>query len=195
MSGVPHPAFANTGSFPVVSTTGSYPVVSNTGTFPVVSAPPQTGPVSGPPAPAPAGPPSSYPRLPEAAMTMIGEARAALQRADEELRDIDARINRSPGLRNATIYGAYAVLFALLQLPMMATLTVWTNSPVAAVPCGLVLVVLSFWLAWFTIGFAYREPSGHHPHRTPALGIAISLLAAAPPLITTVWAAFEVFGY
>ena len=187
MSGLPHPAYVNT---------GSHPIVSNTGAFPVVSAPPHpvVAPVSGPPVPAPAGPPSSYPRLPEAAMTMIGEARAALQRADAELRDVDARINRSPGLRNATIYGAYAVLFALIQLPMMASLWVRTNSPVAAVPCGLVLVVLSFWLAWFTIGFAYREPSGHHPRRTPALGIAISLLAAAPPLITTVWAAFEVFG-
>jgi hypothetical protein len=127
-------------------------------------------------------------------MTMIGEARAALQRADAELTDVDARINRSPGLRNGTIYAAYALLFALVQLPMMASMTVWLNSPVAAVPCGLVLVVVSFWLAWLTIGFAYREPSGHRPRRTPALGIAISLLAAAPALVTTVWAAIGVLG-
>jgi hypothetical protein len=125
-------------------------------------------------------------------MTMIGEARAALQRADAELSDVDARINRSPGLRNAAIYGAYAVLFALVQLPMMASLTVRTASPVAFVPCGLVLVVVSFWLAWLTIGFAYREPSGHRPRRTPALGITISLLAAAPALVTTAWAAIKV---
>jgi hypothetical protein len=124
-------------------------------------------------------------------MTMIGEARAAIQRADVELTDVDARINRSPGLRNATIYGAYAVLFALIQLPMMASLTMWTESPVAAVPCGLVLVAVSFCLGWLTIGFAYREPSGHRPRRTPALGIMISLLAAAPAFVTTIWAAFS----
>ena len=113
---------------------------------------------------------------------------------DVKLTDIDARINRSPGIRNAAVYGAYAVLFALIQLPMMASLTVWTESPVAAVPCGLVLVAVSFCLAWLTIGFAYREPSGHRPRRTPALGIAISLLAAAPALVTTVWAALTVLG-
>jgi hypothetical protein len=127
-------------------------------------------------------------------MMMIGEARTALQRADTELTDVDARINRSPGLRNGVIYGAYAVLFALIQLPMMASLTVLTESPVAAVPCGLVLVAVSFCLAWLTIGFAYREPSGHRPRRTPALGIAISLLAAAPAFVTTIWAAFTVLG-
>jgi hypothetical protein len=179
VSGVPHPAFVSTGSFPVVSAPPHPGVV---------------GPVSGPPAPATPGPPATYPRLPEAAMTMIGEARAALQRADAELSDVDARINRSPGLRNATIYAAYALLFALVQLPMMASMTVWLNSPVAAVPCGLVLVVVSFWLAWLTIGFAYREPSGHRPRRTPALGIAISLLAAAPALVTTVWAAIRMLS-
>jgi hypothetical protein len=176
---MPHPAFVSTGSFPVVS------------------APPHPGvlvSVSAPPAPAAPGPPATYPRLPEAAMTMIGEARSALQRADAELSDVDARINRSPGLRNATIYGSYAALFALVQLPMMAWMTVLTASPLAAVPCGLVLVVVSFWLAWLTIGFAYREPSGHRPRRTPALGIAISLLAAAPALMTTMWAAVTVLS-
>jgi hypothetical protein len=122
-------------------------------------------------------------------MNMIGEARAALQRADAELSDVDAQINRSPGLRNSTIYGSYAVLFALIQLPMLASLTIRNAPPVAAVPCGLVLVVVSFWLAWLTIGFAYREPSGHRPRRTPALGITISLLAAAPALVTTAWTA------
>ena len=125
-------------------------------------------------------------------MTMIGEARAALQRADAELSDVDARINRSPGLRNAGVYIAYAVLFALVQIPMIASLAVRDASPVAGVPCGLVLVAVSFWLAWLTIGFAYREPNGQRPRRTPALGIMISLLAAAPAFVTTAWAAFDV---
>jgi hypothetical protein len=176
--------------------TGSFALVGNTGGYPIVSAPPpNTGfvPSSGPPAPSvPAGHPSTNPRLPEAAMTMIGEARAALRRADAELSDVDAQINRSPGMRNATIYAAYALLFALVQVPMLASMAVRTASPVAGVPCGLVLVVVSFCLAWSTIGFAYREPNGDRPRRTPALGIVISLLAAGPAFVTTVWTALDV---
>jgi hypothetical protein len=97
-------------------------------------------------------------------------------------------------MRNSMIYGTYAVLFALVQLPMFAFMTVETASPLTAVPCGLVLVGISFWLSWLTIGFAYREPSGNRPNRTPALGIVISLLAAAPAFVTTVWAALTVLG-
>ena len=53
-------------------------------------------------------------------MTMIGEARATLQRADAELSDIDARIKRSPGARNGIIYFSYAVLFALAPCELAA---------------------------------------------------------------------------
>jgi hypothetical protein len=145
--------------------------------------------------PAPTGPPSANPRLPEAAMAMIGEARAALQRADAELSDVDARINRSPGSRNGVIYFSYATLFALVQVPLLTMLVLRSDiSPVAAVPCGLVLVVVSFALAWLTIGFAYREPNGQRPRRTPALGIMISLIAGTPAFISTAWTAFRVFG-
>jgi hypothetical protein len=154
-------------------------------------------PVTGPTAvqtPAPAGPPSTYPRLPEAAMTMLGEARAALRRADGELANVDARRKRSPGARNGVIYAAYAVLFALVQVPMLATMAVQKASPVAGVPCGLTLVAVSFFLAWLTIGFAYSEPNGQRPPRTPALGIMISLIAAAPAFAATVWTAYEVLG-
>ena len=123
---------------------------------------------------------------------MIGQARAAMQRADAELSSVDAQISRSPGFRNSTIYLAYAALFAVVQIPMLASFAVREASPVAGVPCGLVLVVVSFLLAWLTIGFAYQEPNGQRPRRTPALGIAISLLAAAPAVVTTAWTAAEV---
>jgi hypothetical protein len=177
--------------------TGSYPTV-NTGALPVVSAPPGTGlrPPAGAPSPVvPAGPPSANPRLPEAAMTMIGEVRTTLQRADAELSDIDARIKRSPGARNGLIYFSYGVLFALAQVPLLFMLVVQDGiTPVAAVPCGVMLVFVSFALAWLTIGFAYQEPNGQRPRRTPALGIVISLLAAAPAFVTTMWTAAEVIG-
>jgi hypothetical protein len=166
----------------------------NTGAFPVVSAPPGTGlrpPVSAPPVPVPAGPPSANPRLPEAAMTMIGEARTTLQRADAELSDIDARIKKSPGARNGIIYFSYAVLFALAQVPLLFMFILGDDiSPVAAMPCGLVLIFVSFALAWLTIGFAYREPSGQRPRRTPALGLVISLLAGSPAVVSTLWTLF-----
>jgi len=144
--------------------------------------------------PVPAGPPSANPRLPEAAMTMIGEARATLQRADAELSDIDTQIKRSPGARNGMIYFSYAVLFALAQVPLLLMLILGDGiTPVMVAPCGLVLVVVSFALAWLTIGFAYREPSGQRPRRTPALGMLISLIAATPAIVSTLWTIFEIF--
>jgi hypothetical protein len=147
------------------------------------------------PAPEPAGPPSANPRLPEAAMTMIGEARATLQRADAELSDIDARIKRSPGARNGIIYFSYAVLFGLAQVPLLFMLILGDGiTPVAVAPCGLVLIFLSFALAWVTIGFAYREPSGQRPRRTPVLGLLISLIAGTPAFATTLWTVFEIFN-
>ena len=180
---MPNPLHVNTGSYPTV----------NTGAFPVVSAPPGTG--LGPPSPVPAGPPSANPRLPEAAMTLIGEARTTLQRADAELSDIDARIKRSPGARNGIIYFSYGVLFALAQVPLLFMLVLEDGiAPVAAVPCGVMLVFVSFALAWLTIGFAYQEPSGQRPRRTPVLGMLISLIAGTPAFVSTLWTIFEVFG-
>jgi hypothetical protein len=183
---VPNPLHVNTGSYPTV----------NTGAFPVVSAPPGTG--LGPPSPVAVravGPPSANPRLPEAAMTLIGEARTTIQRADAELSDIDARIKRSPGARNGIIYFSYAVLFALAQVPLLFMLVVEDGiAPVAAVPCGVMLVFVSFALAWLTIGFAYQEPSGQRPRRTPVLGMLISLIAGTPAFVSTLWTIFEVFN-
>jgi hypothetical protein len=175
VSGVPHALRVNTGAFPVVS-----------------APPPNTGlipPVSGPPAPAPAArPPAASPRLPEAALAMLAEARAALSRADAELSDVDARVNRSPGLRNAAIYAAYALLFALVQLPLLATLAASENvAAIVAAPCGAVFVAISFGMAWLTIGAAYRQPGGQRPPRTPFLGALVSLLAATPGFFTLLW--------
>jgi hypothetical protein len=200
------PPVSGPGGYPPVSGPGGQPPVSgvpnpvhvNTGAFPVVSAPPGTGlgPPAGPPTPVvPAGPPSANPRLPEAAMTLIGEAHATLQRADAELSDIDARIKRSPGARNGIIYFSYAVLFALAQVPLLFMLVVEDGiAPVAAVPCGVMLVFVSFALAWLTIGFAYQEPNGQRPRRTPVLGMLISLIAGTPAFVSTLWTIFEVFG-
>jgi Na+/proline symporter len=121
---------------------------------------------------------------------MLAEARATLGHVDAELSDVDARINSSPGLRNAAIYGTYAVLFAVMQLPMLASLAASRNAlAIVGAPCGLALVLVSFCLGWLTIGFLYQQPGGQRPPRTPLIGAVVSLLAIAPGLFTLAWAA------
>jgi hypothetical protein len=166
VSGVPHPAY------------------SQSGAFPIVMVPP------GPPtAPAEALAPAASPRLPEAALTMIGEARSALQRADTELADIDERMKRSPRLYNTLVYFGFAVLFGLLQVPLLTVLAADGGLPlIAGGPCGLLFALVAFGCAWVTIGFTDRRPGGQRPPRTPLTGFVISLLAATPALFALVWA-------
>jgi hypothetical protein len=129
------------------------------------------------------------PRLPDAALILVTEARAASSRADTELSDVDARIKSPPATRNAVIYAAYAALFVVLQLPMFVAMAASDYMPaVIAAPCGLSLVGVSFVMAWLTIGFAYEEPGGRRPPRTPVLGALISLIVAIPGILTAIWA-------
>jgi hypothetical protein len=176
-----------------------HPVYVTTGAFPVVGAGPHTGlmvPVSGPPAPPPnPPPPAAGPRVPEAALSMLANARMLLSQVDMELSDVDARAHRPVRARNAMIYGLYAVLFAFIQLPMLAVLAA-SNDVAAAMgaPCGLFLVGVSFLLAWLTIGFAYRGPGGQPPPRNPLLGAVISLGAAAPAVAAIAWMIVDTVG-
>jgi hypothetical protein len=179
-SGLPHPGRINTGEIPIASTS----IITG-----------QVAPVSGPPMGAqPSTRPSGSPRLPEAALTMVAEARAALGRADTELSHVDFELHRPPHLPNAVVYAAYALLFAMIQLPLLVAISASrTVSPVVAAPCGIALVLVSFWLGWLTIGFLYQQPGGQRPRRTPLLGAAISLLAAAPGFVTLMWALLNQF--
>jgi hypothetical protein len=169
-----------------------HPVHINTGAFPTIVARPHTGlmvPVSGPPAPPPNPPPSAVgPRVPDAALSLLANARMMLSQVDLELSDVDARAQRPVRARNAAIYGLYAVLFAFVQLPMLAMLAASNDLPAAfGAPCGLALVGVSFLLAWLTISYAYRGPGGQPPPRNPVLGAVISLGAAAPAVIAIAW--------
>lgn len=167
-----------------------HPSQLDSGTFPVVSAPPAgypRTPITGAPT-APHPPLEASPRLPRAALTMLGEARAALAHADAELADINSRVNRSPGLRNAAIYAVFAIVFALAQVPVALLLESESNLPVlVGVPCGLVFVPLSFLCAWLTIGHVHRQPGGQRPHRSALLGVIISLGAAIPAIVLVLW--------
>lgn len=190
-SGGPYGPLGGRPGQPPVSGT-PHPVHVTTGAFPTVMTGPHTGlmvPVSGPPAPPPNPPsPAVGPRVPEAALTLLASARMTLAQADLELSDVDARVQRPVRARNAGIYGLYAVLFAFLQLPMLAMLAASDTLPAAiGAPCGLALVGVSFLFAWLTIGFAYRGPGGQPPPRNPMLGAVISLGAAAPAVIAIAW--------
>jgi hypothetical protein len=169
----------------------AHPVHVNTGSFRVVGSPPTAPtsvPVSSPPVPFAAPPPAVIPRLPDAALVLLVEARAAMARAEVELSDVDARANNPASMRNAMVYAAYAGVFAFVQLPMTAMLSASDRLPtILGAPCGLSSVVLSFILAWLTIGFLYQQPGGQRPPRSPMLGAVISLIAAVPVVAAVAW--------
>jgi hypothetical protein len=149
--------------------------------------------VSAPPAPPVIAPRADTARLPEAALVMLAEARTALGHADAELADVDAQIHRAPGVRNAAVYTAYGLLFALAQLPLLAALAGARNGViVAAAPCGLAFAFMSFCLAWVTLGVFYRQPGGQRPPATPVLGAVLSLLAASPGFFILMWAIADI---
>ena len=81
---------------------------------------------------------------------------------------------------NVLVYLAFALLAGLVQLPLLLT-AVRSNPSIGmlAIPCGLALPLMAFWLAWLTIGAVSREPAG----RTPLLGAVVSLVALLPLLV------------
>jgi hypothetical protein len=182
VTGLPHPSQSPTSGIPQAGRV-------DTGTFAIRGAQSYTGQfavVSGPP---PGARPSGNPRLPEAALTMTAEARATLGRADAELSHVDFELRRSPHLHNAAVYAAYALLFALIQVPLVASIATSESIPMmVGAPCGAALMIISFWLSWLTIGFLYQQPGDQRRSRTPVLGAVISLLAAAPGAATLVLA-------
>lgn len=143
---------------------------------------------AGPAIPSQPGDPSSrrfaVPRSVTPAMisSALRTALAGVDAADGMLTGMDPGwAPRSPALRNAAVYGGYALLLALLQIP--ALLAVFRQEPAGVFTlCGLVLPVIAFALGWVTVGAAFRSPDGMPVRRTPLLGAAISLLAAAPIL-------------
>jgi hypothetical protein len=80
---------------------------------------------------------------------------------------------------NAAIYFAFAVLAAVIQIPMLLAGDWGRGIGLLAVPCALVLPAIAFGLGWLTIGAMTRKSTS----RTPVLGVVISLLALIPLLI------------
>jgi hypothetical protein len=165
----------------------------HSGAFPVVSAPPpHTGPfpISGPPAPPPtAPPPGSIPRLPEAVLRLLAAERTTVDHADAALSDLEARPGWPAGMRNALVYGLYAMVSVLIQTVMVVAVD-WRSAAMVLVPCSAALVLVSFALGWLTVGVAFRPPAGQgRPVRTPVIGLMVSMLAITPALAALIFGA------
>jgi hypothetical protein len=121
-------------------------------------------------------------------------ASAALQAAHRVADSIDAQLSMMedfgearPYLRNAAVYGAYALVAALAQILVFVLASETSPVAIAAIPCGLVLPVVAFLLGWLTCGLFAAGPGETTPDRTAALGLWISALAAVPLFGMIAW--------
>ena len=118
--------------------------------------PTQAGPGPGPTAP-------DAPAAPDAAAAATSAAGGA-------------RTRRSVGLRNAAIYGAYAVPVLAVQVFLFVLLDEAGSLPTAAPLCLLVLPALAFLAGYLTIGALFPAPPGETVNRTPRLGVVVCLV-------------------
>ena len=127
---------------------------------------------------------------PQSVRTSLGTARTALDNADAVLSGLaDAGTGSTrPALRNAGIYGGYAMLAAILEILAFVTVDEQSGAALLVLGCAVVLPVFVFALGWLTVG-ALRPPV-----RTPVLGIAMSLLALLPLLAMAVWIGAQTLG-
>jgi hypothetical protein len=160
---------------------GFQPVVP-TGEYPRVAAP-----TSGPPR-SPAGP-SSPPlgTLPGRVSAALRHTAATLDMSEAELADVPREGPLGRLWTNIVVYGAYAILAALVQLPLLLMADGGDGVVVLAVAGGLVLPVVAFGLGWLTVGAL----SSRDTPRNPLLGGVISLLALLPLVVLLTGLAFK----
>jgi hypothetical protein len=174
--------------------TGQYPTMASQATM----APPTTAvaaPVSGPRVPGFGWTGRTPPRPVTAGGVLMAlrAARQALDEADHTLTNIETAGDAArPHLRNAAVYGGYAVLFALAQIMLFAFAPADSLIAIGSVGCGLILPLIAFALSWITIGLAFPAgPDDDRVDRTVITGIWMSTLAVVPVVLL---AALAVFG-
>jgi hypothetical protein len=189
VAGAPRMPGAPTGGYPVVVPRSAPPMPHNTGSYPRV-------PVSGVPNRISAIPVSGAtgvvgtgvvsPLIPPVPNSVPGRVSAALRIAAAGLKQSEAAL-AAPGRQaasnrrvwvNAGVYFAFALLAAIVQIPMMLAGDT-DGIGMLALPCALVLPAIAFGLGWLTIGAMTRKSTS----RTPVLGLVISLLALIPVLV------------
>ncbi len=187
ISAPPRLANHHTGPIPVGPHSGSFPIVVARPAGPV-SAPPTgwqaaTGPIpiSGPPRNRPVSPaipispaPGSVPSRASAALRLTA---ATLDRSEAELVDVDKQTSGGRLWTNFLVYGAFALLAILVQLPIL--LVGGETSALITLPLGVMVPAVAFWVSWLVIGVI--SPKGSS--RNPLLGAGISLLALLPVLV------------
>jgi len=142
-------------------------------------------PVSGPPTSpiSPAGIGASSPPAPSSVpgrvSTALRASAATLDASETALAQDKATQGPARLGLNVMTYSGFAVLAALVQVPMLLLMGNSDGIGLVAIPCALALPVVSFGLAWLTIGALAPKGSA----RTPLLGAVISLLALVPLVV------------
>jgi hypothetical protein len=117
--------------------------------------------------------------VPARVSAVLRTTAATLDASDAALAERDAAAMPARLQLNIVTYAAFAILAALIQLPLLFLMNGGGHAGVLAVPCAIVLPVLSFGLAWLAIGALPPKDAG----RTPLLGGVISLLALVPLVV------------
>lgn len=123
-----------------------------------------------PPAPVPPVPAQPVPQAPQWTQPTSGPHGTALVE----------RAGQRPGLRNAAVYGGFAITVLAAQLGLFVLLDD-TQLPLTAPLCLLVLPAFAWLGGFITIGVLFRSPPGEKPvSRSPRLG---ALVCALPDLL------------
>lgn len=139
-------------------------------------------------------PPSLTPsaqELTDARRGGLPAARSALDEAEVVLGDVAAELDAGGGvpvLRNALVYGGYALLTLVVQVGVFVGFSETSAVSVLAMPCSLLLPFVAFGMGWLTVAMlpGPRDDEGGTSH-SAGLGMAISALSALPLLLLIVW--------
>jgi hypothetical protein len=135
----------------------------------------------------------SHPEVAMAARAMAagpGAVLVALRQARGTADAADARVARAgapgplasaagwvPWLRNLLVYGPFAVLALFAQL-LLYVAAGGQVTPALALFTALLLPVVAFGAAWFTVGLLFPAAPGRRPDRTAAWGVLVCLVPA-----------------
>jgi hypothetical protein len=105
---------------------------------------------------------------------------ATLDRSEAELVDVDKQTSGDRLWTNFFVYGAFALLAVLVQLPIL--LIGSGTTALITLPFGVLVTALAFAVSWLVVGVI--SPKGSS--RSPLLGAGISLLGLLPVLVLIV---------
>jgi hypothetical protein len=87
-----------------------------------------------------------------------------------------APARKKVGLRNAAIYGGYALIVFVVQAVLYIVLSEVDELPLMAPFCLLVFPALAWAAGWLSIGALFPAGAEEEPDRSPILGVAVCLI-------------------